>query len=65
MLSQRSDAWQAYLRHRGTPEDACPRLPEAYARAGDRERSLRELEHCVRVASDNPERLIDLAEGGS
>jgi tetratricopeptide (TPR) repeat protein len=59
---QEAEAWQTFLRHGGSPEDACPALPDAYARAGDSDRALRELEQCVRVAPDDPERLIDLAE---
>lgn len=51
---EEAEAWQAYLSHGGAPGDACPALPEAYARAGDRERSRREFEQCARVAPDDP-----------
>lgn len=53
-------AWQHVLDLTGSPEFACPSLPEAYARAGDQARALDAYEHCASAAVDDPERWLDL-----
>lgn len=39
-------AWEQFVKSAATPEDACPALPQAYARAGDPDASLRAFERC-------------------
>ena len=54
-------AWETYVRLSSTPDEACPSMPEAYARLGDASVALQRFEQCVKWDSGNPERLIDLA----
>jgi tetratricopeptide (TPR) repeat protein len=39
-------AWEQFVKSSSTPEDACPALPQAYRRAGDRAAALQAFERC-------------------
>lgn len=54
-------AWEAFLRGAKRSDEACPALPEAYARLGDGAGQLEALERCAALAPDDPERWGDLA----
>lgn len=60
--SSEAVAWERYMTLSAAPEEACPGLPEAYARAGKPAESLQAYERCA--AFDDPDvvRLVDLAE---
>jgi tetratricopeptide (TPR) repeat protein len=58
-------AWEDYIRLSAAPEEACPSLPEAYARLGRAAESLAAYERCARLSAEDGEdsdRLLDLAE---
>jgi Flp pilus assembly protein TadD len=55
-------AWEQYITLSEAPGEACPALPEAYARAGQETESLRAFERCAQFAPDDPEEFIDLGD---
>ena len=55
-------AWEDYLRASGSPEVACPSLPDAYRSAGDLKQALRSFERCLEFDPENADRLFDLAD---
>jgi tetratricopeptide (TPR) repeat protein len=55
-------AWDAFVALTPARLAACPAWPQAHARAGHDEAALRAYEQCVRMAPDDSERLIDLAD---
>jgi tetratricopeptide (TPR) repeat protein len=44
--SDEAAAWERYVLHSPTPEDACPAIGNAYLRAGERVRALNAFERC-------------------
>jgi tetratricopeptide (TPR) repeat protein len=57
-----SAAWERYVELSPAPEEACPALPEAYARAGRPAESLHAYERCAAFDEGDVVRLIDLGE---
>jgi len=55
-------AWEEYLALGVAAAEACPALPDAYARAGLAAEALRAYERCTTVAPDNAEAFIDLGD---
>ena len=56
------EAWENYVRLSPAPEEACPALPQAYARLGLAEESLAAYRRCVEFSPDDVDRLSDLGE---
>jgi tetratricopeptide (TPR) repeat protein len=54
-------AWERFIAVGGAPEEACPGLALAYARASDGGAGLAAYERCVTLDARDPERLVDLA----
>lgn len=61
--SDEARAWENYFRITAQPDEACPALPQAYLRLGDPARALDAYTRCAAAAPDDPERLVDLADG--
>jgi len=59
---QEAAAWERYVAMSPAPAEACPALPEAYARARQPAESLHAYERCVQFAPDDPEVFVDLGE---
>ena len=57
-----ADAWEDYVRLSGSPEEACPALPEAYAHLHREADALAAYERCARFDADDPDRLTDLGD---
>ena len=55
-------AWERALELTASADFACPSLPEAYTRAGDRERALHAYERCASAGAADAERWLDLGE---
>ena len=55
-------AWERYVTLSPAPEEACPALPEAYARAGKPAESLQAYERCAAFDDRDVVRLVDLGE---
>jgi len=55
-------AWERYMTLSAAPEEACPALPEAYARAGRPAESLQAYERCAAFDDGDVVRLVDLGE---
>jgi tetratricopeptide (TPR) repeat protein len=55
-------AWERYITLSAAPEEACPSLPEAYARAGRLAESLQAYERCAAFDDGDVVRLVDLGE---
>ena len=53
-------AWEHVFELTASADFACPSLPEAYTRAGDRDRALRAYERCASAGADDAERWLDL-----
>jgi len=53
-------AWEHVFELTASADFACPSLPEAYTRAGDRERALHAYERCTSAGADDAERWLDL-----
>jgi tetratricopeptide (TPR) repeat protein len=60
--AREASAWEAFISASPARATACPRWPEAYARAGRDADAMQAYERCVGFAPDDPERLIDLAD---
>lgn len=57
-----ASAWEQYVRLSPTPGEACPALPEAYARLGRGGDALTAYERCARFDPDDGDRFIDLGD---
>ena len=55
-------AWERYIALSSAPEEACPALAEAYARAGRPAESLQAYERCAAFDDGDVGRLVDLGE---
>jgi tetratricopeptide (TPR) repeat protein len=55
-------AWERFTTLSTAPEEACPALAEAYARAGKPAESLQAYERCAAFADPDVVRLVDLGE---
>jgi tetratricopeptide (TPR) repeat protein len=55
-------AWEDYLRVSGATAVACPALPDAYQRLGDRQQALKSYERCLVLDPENADRMLDLAD---
>jgi tetratricopeptide (TPR) repeat protein len=55
-------AWERYMTLSAAPEEACPALAEAYARAGKPAESLQAYERCAAFGDRDVARLVDLGE---
>jgi len=55
-------AWEAYVGLSPAPAEACPALPEAYARSGRGAEALPAYERCTAWDRDDAEVLIDLGD---
>jgi len=55
-----AQAWEHVFELTESADFACPSLPEAYTRAGDRERALHAYERCASAGGDDAERWLDL-----
>lgn len=55
-------AWERFITLGGAPEEACPGLAEAHARAGGADAALGAYQRCARLDARDPERLVDLGE---
>jgi tetratricopeptide (TPR) repeat protein len=53
-------AWERVFRTSPTPIDACPMLPEAYARIPDEDAALDAYARCVAIEPDDPDLLLFL-----
>jgi predicted Zn-dependent protease len=58
--AEEAQAWERVLSLTGKADAACPALPDAYAKSGERGRALDAYERCARAAPDDPERWLDL-----
>jgi Flp pilus assembly protein TadD len=59
-VDDEAKAWEHVFELTASADFACPSLPEAYTRAGDRERALRAYERCASAGADDAERWLDL-----
>jgi Flp pilus assembly protein TadD len=59
-VDDEAKAWEHVFELTASADFACPSLPEAYTRAGDREGALRAYERCASAGTDDPERWLDL-----
>jgi len=60
--AREADAWESYVGLGTAPAEACPALPEAYARAGKPSDTLRAYERCTTFAPNDAEAVIDLGD---
>ena len=60
--AREADAWESYVGLGTAPAEACPALPEAYARAGKPSDALRAYERCTTFAPNDAEAVIDLGD---
>ena len=57
---EESAAWEHVFELTASADFACPALPEAYTRGGDREQALHAYERCASAGPDDAERWLDL-----
>jgi tetratricopeptide (TPR) repeat protein len=55
-------AWDTFVSMTTARSAACPRWPQAHARAGHEPAAMRAYEQCVSFAPEDAERLIDFAD---
>ena len=60
--SEEAEAWERYVAISPSPAEACPAMPEAYARLGQMARALSSYERCARFAPDDVDRAMDVGE---
>jgi len=58
---EEAQAWEAFVRLSPAPADACPALPEAYARLNEPRRAIAAFERCTQFDPSDPGLLSDLA----
>ena len=58
--AEEARAWERVLDLSGEADAACPWMPDAYGKSGDRARALGSYERCAAAAPDDPERWLDL-----